>query len=597
MFPKTTTLALGLCSLLAAPTFAAVHEQLAADGPVGWSHVATPSDDEIMVLSVALKQQNLDQLESLIYAVSTPGSAKYGQHMEGDAVSALIAPSKEANAAVVAWLKSAGVKTIHSDGSYVNFAAKVGTMNKVLNTEFKHYEKSGVRKLRTTQYSVPDDVAEHVDFLHPTVFFGNTVANAALPTVMGEKKIEARQAAPLNCSVEVNAECLKELYNVKYTPKGKTAAKVGFGSFLNQSASYADLAAYEVLNGIPSQSFSVQLINGGVNDQAIDGNHGEANLDVENIVGLSHPLPVVEFITGGSPPFIPNLDEPTAADNSNEPYLQYYEYLLAQPNSALPQVITNSYGDDEQTVPENYAKRVCNMVGQLGLRGISVLESSGDNGVGAPCQSNDGNKTPQFTPQFPGTCPFITGVGGTVGYARESGWIGSGGGFSNYFPRPSYQDGAVSSYLALHISKAEKAYFAPFANFNNRGFPDVAALSVQPYYQVVVNNRTGGSGGTSAASPVFAAIIGLVNDARFAAGKGPLGFLNPMLYSTGFNALTDITTGGNGGCTGVSIQSGAPVVGASVIPFAGFNCTKGWDPVTGLGVPNAQKLIKLGLTL
>ena len=47
-------------------------------------------------------------------------------------------------------------------------------------------------------------------------------------------------------------------------------------------------------------------------------------------------------------PFIPNLDEPTAADNENEPYLQYYQYLLSQPNSALPNVISNSYGDDEQ---------------------------------------------------------------------------------------------------------------------------------------------------------------------------------------------------------------------------------------------------------
>ena len=47
-------------------------------------------------------------------------------------------------------------------------------------------------------------------------------------------------------------------------------------------------------------------------------------------------------------PFVPNLDEPTAADNENEPYLNYYEYLLSQPNSALPNVISNSYGDDEQ---------------------------------------------------------------------------------------------------------------------------------------------------------------------------------------------------------------------------------------------------------
>lgn len=53
-------------------------------------------------------------------------------------------------------------------------------------------------------------------------------------------------------------------------------------------------------------------------------------------------------VTNICSPFIPNLDEPTAADNENEPYLNYYQYLLAQPNSALPNVISNSYSDDEQ---------------------------------------------------------------------------------------------------------------------------------------------------------------------------------------------------------------------------------------------------------
>ena len=47
-------------------------------------------------------------------------------------------------------------------------------------------------------------------------------------------------------------------------------------------------------------------------------------------------------------PFIPDADEPTASDDENEPYLYYYEYLLSKTNSQLPQVISNSYGDDEQ---------------------------------------------------------------------------------------------------------------------------------------------------------------------------------------------------------------------------------------------------------
>ena len=140
------------------------------------------------------------------------------------------------------------------------------------------------------------------------------------------------------------------------------------------------------------------------------------------------------------------------------------------------------------------------MIGQLGLRGISVLESAGDTGtslfvvalsdsqlnpptgVGAPCQSNDGKMTPQFTPQFPGTCPYITAVGGTQSISPEIAWVAGSGGFSNYFSRPEYQAGAVDTYLNDHISASTKEYFSAFANFANRGFPDVSAHSLTPEY-------------------------------------------------------------------------------------------------------------------
>lgn len=178
-------------------------------------------------------------------------------------------------------------------------------------------------------------------------------------------------------------------------------------------------------------------------------------------------------------PYFPDPVEPAGTPNENEPYLPYYEFLLSQWNSQLPQVISNSYGDEEQTVPEKYAIRVCNLIGLLGLRGITVLESSGDEGVGASCLNQDG-KTPQFNPIFPATCPYLTSVGGTVQLQPEIAWSGSSGGFSNYFKAPWYQLGAVSNYLNNHISASTKQYYSPYVNFTGRGFPDVAALSVHP---------------------------------------------------------------------------------------------------------------------
>ncbi|KUJ18956.1 subtilisin-like protein [Mollisia scopiformis] len=594
------TTALLVLSQAIVPTWAALHEKLAAV-PAGWTQASLPAADTAISLTIGLTQQNIEQLQAKLLAVSTPGNAEYGQHMDADEVNAFFAPDPAGVLAVQKWLKSSGVTQISEDGHFITFATTVQNAGSLLNTTFATFTSGSVSKIRTMQYSIPDELVKYIDLVSPTTYFGKTVANA--PKYV--RATETEKTYPPSSSVTVDASCqtsitptcIKELYNIgNYTPDPHSGSHVGFGSFLNQSALYADLFQYEALYNIPQQNFSVVLINGATNDQnATTAQIGEADLDVQNIIGVSHPLPVTEFITGGSPPFIPNLDEPTAADNSNEPYLPYYQYLLSQPNSALPQVISNSYGDDEQTVPYSYAVRVCNMIGFLGLRGITVLESAGDTGVGAPCLSNDGKNTTQFTPQFPGTCPYITAVGGTQAATPEVAWVDGSGGFSNYFPTAWYQVAAVENYLENYISPVTKKYYEPYTNFKGRGFPDVSAHSLTPWYQVIYAGQPSASGGTSAAAPVTAGIIGLLNDARLRAGKSQLGFINPALYAFGYKALNDITGGGSVGCNGVNGQTGAPIVGGGVILWASWNATVGWDPVTGLGTPDFGKLVELVL--
>ncbi|KAM0130324.1 hypothetical protein ACHAP3_007463 [Botrytis cinerea] len=594
VYPKTAICA-GLLSQ-ALPAYGAVMEKLAA-APSGWTAASETDSSAAITLTVGLAMQNLDQLEAKLLAVSTPGNAEYGNHLDIDEANALFAPSADASSAVTSWLTSAGAQNIVSDGSTISFATTIEKANSMLNAKFKSYTSNGVTKVRTTQYSVPDDVAEHIELISPTTYFGKTVANA--PTKIAKRDTSATKVTvDAACSTSITPKCIKELYNIgDYTPSVSSGSRIGFGSFLNQSALYTDLFQYESYFGIPEQNFTVTLINGATNDQnEATAQIGEANLDVQNIIGVAHPLPVQEFITGGSPPFIPNVDLPTEADNSNEPYLPYYEYLLSQPNSALPQVISNSYGDDEDTVPYAYAVRVCNLIGIMGLRGISVLESSGDTGVGAGCVANDGLNTPYFQPQFPGTCPYITSVGGTQAVAPEVAWDDGSGGFSNYFPTAWYQVAAVDEYLNKHISPSTKEYYESYTNFSGRGFPDISAHSLTPDYQVVYFGELSPSGGTSAAAPVIAGILGLLNDARFKAGKPALGFINPLLYLLGQGALNDITGGASVGCNGVNGQTGAKVPGGAVIPYASWNATKGWDPVTGLGTPNFEKLKALVLS-
>ena len=77
-------------------------------------------------------------------------------------------------------------------------------------------------------------------------------------------------------------------------------------------------------------------------------------------------------------------------------------------------------------------------------------------------------------------------------------------------------------------------------NSSGRGFPDVAAVGVN--VEIVVDGQLEAVEGTSCSSPIFASLISIINDGLIAAGKSPLGFLNPFLYANP-GAFHDITSG------------------------------------------------------
>ena len=313
----TANTLVGLVSL--APAFGAVlHERMVA-APHGWNVASTPEDSQTIVLSVGLQQQNEDQFYTKLDSISDPSSAEYGRYLQKADVEALLKPSADSKAAVLSWLKDAGVTAVSSDDFWVDFATDVNTANKLLSASFQNFQLDGVTKLRTLEYTVPEGVADHVDIIHPTTYFGKTKAFRPVHHWVTDNGLESRAPAiDASCSTQITPTCVKELYNVDYVVDETAGSKVGFGSFLNESARYSDLAQFETLFNITARNYSTILIAGGVDNQTISGDHGEANLDVENIVGVtSGQLPVVQFITGGSPPFIPNIDTPT---NTNEVY-------------------------------------------------------------------------------------------------------------------------------------------------------------------------------------------------------------------------------------------------------------------------------------
>lgn len=149
----------------------------------------------------------------------------------------------------------------------------------------------------------------------------------------------------------------------------------------------------------------------------------------------------------------------------------------------------------------------------------------------------------------------------------------SGGGFSNYWPRPPFQTKAVETYLATAPNLPAPAYY----NRTGRAYPDVSAQAWN-FIIVVDLAVVPGVAGTSCAAPTFSGIVALLNEVRLNAGKSPLGPLNPMLYKLAVDhpeAFTDITSGNNPGCY-----------------TNGFFATKGWDPASGLGSPRYAEMAK-----
>ena len=223
----------------------------------------------------------------------------------------------------------------------------------------------------------------------------------------------------------------------------------------------------------------------------------------------------------------------------------------------------SSSGSHQPSAHSYPLRNLCNAYAQLGARGVSILFASGDGGVAG----GRSNTCTTFVPTFPSGCPYLTSVGSTHGISPETAADFSSGGFSNYFAAPSYQSSAIRSYLSA-LGSTNKRKF----NTTGRGFPDVSTQGVN-FNIFVERTWEGGVSGTSASSPTFASVVALLNDRLIAAGKSPLGFLNPFLYSTGKSALNDITSGSNPGCN-----------------TNGFPAKKGWDPVTGLGTPDFVKL-------
>jgi kumamolisin len=324
------------------------------------------------------------------------------------------------------------------------------------------------------------------------------------------------------------------------TGAGQTVAIIELGGGFGT----ADLDTYFSGLGLPTPKVTAVGVDKGRNvvGKDPDGADGEVLLDVEVVGALANGADIAVY-------FAPNTDR------------GFLDAITTAVHATpTPAAVSISWGGPEDSWTAQARTAMDEAFADAAALGVTVTVAAGDNGSG------DG--TTGDTPQvdFPASSPHVLACGGTELHLRSDGAVerevvwstngATGGGVSAEFAQPAWQAGAGVPNRS--------------GGGTGRGVPDVAAdADPATGYEVVVDGESLVIGGTSAVAPLWAALTARLVQA----GGTPLGLLAPLLYAGITPGATtpgfrDITRGSNGA----------------------YDAAEGWDPCTGLGVPEGTVL-------
>ena len=353
-----------------------------------------------------------------------------------------------------------------------------------------------------------------------------------------------------------------------YTGKGQTVVVIdSFGSPTLQE----DIDQFSDYYGLPRVKLQIMAPLGtkpfNSSDQQMIGWAIETTEDVQiihaiapdaNIVVLTSPVDETEGVAG-LPEFL-----------QLEQYAVQHQLgsIVSQSWAASEVSLANSAGQAEIAQWDTFFHTATMQ------QGMTFFAGSGDNGATDYIDPNATQLSAVATTSFPTSDPWVTSVGGTTiqqngSQLSEVGWSGSGGGFSRFYPEPTFQQG-------LPASNQQQLN-------HRRGVPDVSStadpgIGLGCFFGGILQQKFVGNG-TSAGSPLWAGLTAIANQM---AGHS-LGYLNPAFYKVASGAndardFHDITVGNNStNDLGVNVT--------------GYDAVTGWDPMTGLGTPNAQYLL------
>ena len=522
---------------------------------------------------IALHQQNTNLLPEILHAISEPVSPFYGEWLTATEIHNVIDPSYSEKYRVMRWISSYSVKNLMNHGDAISFCSQPASLVSMFNIPIQF---SG-SKLVLKDYTIPKHLSNIIEFVEMySVDRGFGVKQQ--PTVIPHDSVDNRF---------FGLEPLQTMYHTPVEIINSSISTAAIEFQTNQGYTDVDMNTQRILNGMTSSGV----------ERNIGGNSG---IDVESELDIQ----MLSMANGNSDLWY-----------WNNPYWLYSFAVEFEKTLKKPNIISLSWGWSERNqcdiidctglTSEQYVSRVNIEFLKMALQGTTIVVSSGD--AGAPGRTNEGcNSDSPINPVFPGSSPYVLSVGatyvvndnstshyltplcqnqscvsgieeGTITYDKV-GWT-AGGGFDSYHnATPWWQSIAVNNYLMSGVTLPPLSSF----NSNGRAYPDVAVVGHS--CPTVIDGQLAGVDGTSCSAPIVGGLLTYVWDTLWRTHNIKLGFANPLLYyiqrhcSDCFN---DIISGYNwcteGGCCENKTEYG-------------FSATIGYDPVTGLGTPNIEKI-------
>jgi hypothetical protein len=563
-----------------------------------------PTGTSLRGMTIVLSRSSAQaaDLQNLIAAQQDPHSPLYHKWLTPDEFASRFGVADSDVAKVRSWLEQQGfsIDGLSRSKSRITFSGTAGKVEAGFSTELRYYNVSG-----KTHFAPAADISVPAAFSSLIQTVANLSSFRPKPHVQLRKPVLARPnftssqtgnhfLTPKDVAVIYD---INPAYNAGYTGAGQSIAVVGQSSIV-----LSDIENFQSAAGLSKKDPTLVLVPNSGSAAASTGDEAESDLDLEYSSAIAKGATVYFVYTGSNPNYGVWDSISYAVDNKISP------------------VISSSYGVCESALSSADYSTLNGVLAQAAAQGQSVVSASGDNGS-EDCYGDTSLSQAQqesLAVDFPASSQYVTGMGGTefpasdVSSSNTTYWASAAGGdvissALSYIPEQIWNDDSSTNGLSsggggvssLTARPSWQSGVAGIPSGTYRLLPDIS-LDSSPnnagYLYCSSDSSTGitGScsngfrdsnnqyltvaGGTSFASPIFSAMLAILNGKLNSTGQG---VVNSTLYSLAADATTyssafhDITSGSNKCTAGSSYCSSA---GAS-----NYAAGTGYDEASGLG--------------